>query len=87
MTNWVWMKHPEGTEAAPFAPDAVEFWQARGWEPTDKPEEPDPTAEPRREAPASAAERAAENAAGEPPVEKTTPKTAGRQRRANTEES
>ncbi|MFC3504806.1 hypothetical protein ACFOOK_28095 [Micromonospora krabiensis] len=46
MPEFVWMKHPGGTEAAPFAVDAVEFWQARGWEPVEKPAEPDPTAEP-----------------------------------------
>lgn len=85
-TEWVWMKHPEGTDAAPFAPDAVEFWQARGWEVTEKPEEPDPTVE--RPPPVTAAERAAETPTDAEPVADTKPKTAGRQRRAeNAEES
>jgi hypothetical protein len=80
--EWVWMKHPEGSEAAPFAEDAVEFWQARGWEPVEKPVEPDPTAEPRREAPVTPAERAAETTTGAVPVRtKTIP--AGRQRGAD----
>lgn len=75
--EWVWMKHPDGTEAAPFAPDAAEFWQARGWEITEKPAEPDPTAE-----------RAAETPTDAEPVADAKPKTAGRQRRAeNAEES
>ncbi|MGC5019012.1 hypothetical protein [Micromonospora sp. DT47] len=75
--EWVWMKHPGGTEAAPFAPDAAEFWQARGWEITEKPAEPDPTAEPAPTTTITDTE----------PVAKTTTKTAGRQRRAGTEES
>jgi hypothetical protein len=79
--DFVWMKHPTGSEAAPFAVDAVEFWQARGWEPVEKPEEPDPTAEPRREAPLTPAERAAETTTGDVPVRKPT--TAGRQRGAD----
>ncbi|MEU1240041.1 hypothetical protein ABZ388_06750 [Micromonospora parva] len=81
-TNWVWMKHPGGTEPAPFTPDAVEFWQARGWEPVEKPAEPDPTAEPRREAPLTPAERDAETTTGALPV-RTKPTTAGRQRGAD----
>lgn len=80
--DFVWMRHREGTEAAPFAPDAVEFWQARGWEPTEKPVEPDPTAEPRREAPLTPAERVAETTTGGLPV-RTKPTTAGRQRGAD----
>lgn len=80
--DFVWMKHPEGTEAAPFAVDAVEFWQARGWEPVEKPVEPDPTSEPRREAPVAPAERAAETTTGGLPV-RTKPTTAGRQRGAD----
>ncbi|GLZ62878.1 hypothetical protein [Micromonospora sp. NBRC 107095] len=80
--DFVWMKHPGGTEPAQFAPDAVEFWQARGWEPVEKPEEPDPTAEPRREAPPPPAERAAETTTGDLPV-RTKPTTAGRQRGAD----
>lgn len=44
--EFVWMKHPDGTEPAPFAADSVEFWKARGWEPTKKPAEPDPTVDP-----------------------------------------
>jgi hypothetical protein len=57
------MKHPGGTEAAPFAEDSVEFWKARGWEPTEKPAERDPTAEPVAPVP-----RAAETTTEQPPV-------------------
>ena len=87
MAEFVWMQHPEGTEAAPFAAEAVEFWQARGWEITDKPAEPDPTVEPRREAPVKPAERAAETTTDGVPVATTKQRTAGRQRRVENGES
>lgn len=77
MADWIWMRHPDGTEPARFPADAAEVWQARGWEPCAPPPEPDPTRE-QTTGPATT---------GQADDETPTRKTAGRQRRAETEES
>lgn len=40
----VWLANPQTGDAQQFpAGEAAELWQARGWEPTDAPQVPDPT--------------------------------------------
>lgn len=46
-TTWVWLRHPETGGVNRFPEAAAKSWQARGWEPCDKPAEPPWRQDPR----------------------------------------
>jgi hypothetical protein len=75
-----WLRHPEVADPFRCPADAVEAWQARGWQPCDEPAEVNPaTAEAiawRKQQAAMAAERMADEKAAEWAAEQATKKQA-----------
>ena len=82
----VWMRHEVHEGRAQFPADSLEQWQALGWAPSDPPAPYDLTKDPQLVDVQPAAEEQ-DTAAGTESAEKTTTKSAGRQRRAESEES